>query len=116
MLPDPRKEPGTHGIIGQLWTEFHEALRRARRVLVLAHSLHDAPLVEALSRSDGHGNVAVTLLGNPEVDELQADAREVAAIVERHLPNAHRIIMRFGRDYGPQSSTEMARWLAATGS
>ena len=116
MLPDPRKEPGDDGIIGQMWTEFHEALRLARRVLVLGHSLHDAPLVEALSESDGRGKVAVTLLDNPDVGELHADAREVAAIIERYLPNAHRIIMRFGRDYGPQPSTEMERWLAATGS
>ncbi len=116
MLPDPRKELGNDGVIGQMWTDFHEALQRARRVLVLGHSLHDAPLVEALSESDGRGKVAVTLLGNPDVGELQAHAREVAAIIERHLPNARRIIMRFGRDYGPRPSTEMERWLAATGS
>lgn len=116
MLPDPRKEPGDDDIIGQMWTEFHEALRRATRILVLGHSLHDAPLVEALSESDVRGKIAVTLLGNPDIGELQADAQEVAAIIERSLPNAHRIIMRFGRDYGPRPSTEMERWLAATGS
>ena len=31
-----------------MWAEFREALRRAKRVLVLGYSLHDAPLVEAL--------------------------------------------------------------------
>jgi hypothetical protein len=116
MLPDPRKDPGSDGIIGQMWTEFDEALRRARRVLVLGHSLHDAPLVDALSEPDGRGKVAVTLLGDPDAGELHDDAREVAAIMEQQLPSAHRVIMRFGRDYGPRPSMEMERWLEATAS
>ena len=47
MLPDPAKQPGSVGIISEMWVEFGYALQRAKRVLVLGHSLHDAALIEA---------------------------------------------------------------------
>jgi hypothetical protein len=116
MLPDPHKQPGNDEIIGQMWAEFREALQRAKRVLVLGHSLHDAPLVEALNVPAGAGRLAVTLLGEPTIGQKLGDADVVEQTLAERLPDAHRILMRFGPSYGPEPSTDMQRWLDATGS
>lgn len=48
MLPDPEKDYEAEPVIQSLWKQFGEALQRAKRVLVLGHSLSDPGLVEAL--------------------------------------------------------------------
>jgi len=68
MLPDPNKVYDTNPNIVSLWTQFEDALRRAKRVLVLGHSLHDDPLVEALQRNVSPGErVAITTISGTEV-------------------------------------------------
>lgn len=52
LYPDPRKNPfdvqlGVHA----LWRKLKEALETATHVLVLGHSLHDRPLLDALAES-----------------------------------------------------------------
>jgi hypothetical protein len=48
MLPDPDKAYDSDPIVYSLWSQFEEALKRARRVFVLGHSLNDRQLVEAI--------------------------------------------------------------------
>lgn len=52
LYPDPRKDPfdvqlGVH----TLWRKLNEALKTATHVLVIGHSLHDRPLLDALAES-----------------------------------------------------------------
>ena len=46
MLPDPDKEYDKDNIINTLWDQFAQALRRAKRVFVLGHSLNNASAQE----------------------------------------------------------------------
>ena len=114
MLPDPHKDPEQDAVLGEMWIEFHHALRRAKRVLVLGHSLHDERLVDALSEPSAAGKLAVTLLGDPNTGELQADAPQVAEMLSQRLPNACQVALRFGRDYGPEPPVQLNQWLDAT--
>ena len=117
MLPDPAKDPQRgNPIIGEMWAVFRDALRRARRVLVLGHSLHDVPLIEALAENVSGGRLAVTLLGESDSGELADDAQRVEKTLEESLPNAHRVIMRFGPGYGPGPSYSLREWINATNS
>lgn len=116
MLPDPNKDPDNGNVvIGEMWLEFRHALERAKRVLVLGHSLHDDPLVGALSAHAPRPGLAVALLSavdNP--DDFDADATAVEAKLVERLPEAHRILMRFGPQYGPSPPPTMTEWLTFT--
>jgi hypothetical protein len=50
LYPDPDKDPLGEGEVGvnALWNKFADALESATHVLVLGHSLHDRPLLDAL--------------------------------------------------------------------
>ncbi len=48
LYPDPRKRPSENVIVAELWRELEVAVERAKRILVIGHSLHDQPLVEIL--------------------------------------------------------------------
>ncbi len=64
MLPDLEKDYAADPIIESLWRQFEDALRRARRVFILGHSLHDEALIEALTQNlERLDRVAVTYLG-----------------------------------------------------
>ncbi len=70
MLPDPEKIYDADDVITALWTQFREALRRAKAVLILGHSLHDRALIDAIvSNVEPLERVGITLLaedGHPE--------------------------------------------------
>jgi hypothetical protein len=55
LYPDPDKDPLGEGEVGvnALWNKFGDALRSATDVLVLGHSLHDRPLLDALFQHSG---------------------------------------------------------------
>lgn len=53
MLPDPEKNYDQDLTIITLWSEFRSALGRAKKVLVLGHSLNDSYLVRTLSQYVG---------------------------------------------------------------
>jgi hypothetical protein len=93
MLPDPDKDYGSNPIIVSLWSEFQTALRRAKRILVLGHSLNDQALVAALRDNvDRQERIAIAVYdsgsGEP-VDPLPAS-----------LESAVTIPLRFARDMG----------------
>jgi len=49
MLPDPEKDYQSNGTIRDSWTEFRDALRRAKKVLIVGHSLNDKVIVDSLN-------------------------------------------------------------------
>jgi hypothetical protein len=55
LYPDPDKDPLGEGEVGvnALWNKFGDALKSATDVLVLGHSLHDRPLLDALFQYSG---------------------------------------------------------------
>lgn len=100
MLPDPEKDYEAEPIIQTLWSQFGEALQRAKRVLVLGHSLSDPGLVEALRTHVEPGErLAVTLLATrSNSDELDPSAASTLAIIRERLPAARLISLRFDRN------------------
>jgi hypothetical protein len=97
MLPDPAKVYDSDSIINALWSQFLHALRRARRVFVLGHSLNDAALVSAIRDNvRSHGIVAVTALAKEGTDIFEESGQAVAEKVENELGSAMVIPMRFG--------------------
>jgi hypothetical protein len=100
MLPDPDKVYSTDPVIFSLWNQFEEALRRAKRVFVLGHSLNDRPLVEALQRNViPIERVAVTVLaGDNTPQKLHASATDTAEVLARDLPAVSMVPIRFSQN------------------
>jgi hypothetical protein len=100
MLPDPDKDYDLNPVIFSLWSQFEEALRRARRVLVLGHSLNDRSLIEALRQNVTPAErVAVTVLGEsgqPAV--IASDTGRVSEILSQDLPSASIIPIYFAQN------------------
>jgi hypothetical protein len=112
MLPDLEKDYGSDALINMLWEQFAEALRRAQRVLVLGHSLHDDALIRTLVENVlPPAKLAVTFLpapGNP----AQPNDDEATALRERvmeRLPDAQAIPFRFSGATG-QWTTGIRDW------
>ncbi len=100
MLPDPEKVYNTDSVISALWSQFEEALQRARRVLVLGHSLNDRALVEALQRNvTPPERVAVTVLADSDQPTHLADeAAPAFQILSSELPAAAIVPIRFAQN------------------
>jgi hypothetical protein len=99
MLPDPDKAYDTDPIITSLWSQFEEALGRAKRVFVLGHSLHDRPLLDALKRNVSPGErVAVGVRGDPEdPGAIIQDTGDMSVILAGDLPKAAIIPIHFAK-------------------
>jgi hypothetical protein len=98
MLPDPDKVYDQDDVIISLWQQFGEALARAKRVLVLGHSLNDSFMLRALVQNvEPLERIAVAVL-EAEGDDGQAheSAAPVLEKIRQHLGNAAIIPMRFG--------------------
>ena len=65
LLPDLEKDYAGDEFIAGIWSDFRESLQRARRVLVLGHSLHDAKLVESIRENIELGRVGVAWHSGP---------------------------------------------------
>jgi hypothetical protein len=98
MLPDPDKVYDQDDVINSLWQQFAEALSRAKRVLVLGHSLNDSFLLRALIQHvQPFERIAVTVLEDERNQGHPLDpADPVFAKVSQNLVNAAIILMRFG--------------------
>lgn len=108
MLPDLEKDYAADPIIEALWRQCEEALRRARRVFILGHSLHDKALIEALTQNiDRLDRVAATFLD----DEATREGAE--AEVNEKLPGASAIPIVFeaGADFGKR---DLRNWFTET--
>jgi hypothetical protein len=115
MLPDPRKIYDSDDVINLVWSQFVSALRRAKRVFVLGHSLNDAALVRAIAENvEPLDRVGVALLCSPGNEgELDQNAGSVLQTVIDHLGNAAQIPMRFG-DGLATGRTGIEKWLERT--
>jgi len=104
MLPDPSKAYDIE-VVATLWLQFVSSLSRARRVLVLGHSLADTVLIKALrDYISPPSRLAVTVFGD-NVD----DTNPVVNRVREQLPGAVLVPMRFGIDEKVGAS-ELAEW------
>ena len=92
MLPNPDKIYDDE-LISPIWDEFKRALRRAKAVLVLGHSLNDKALVDAIiSNVDRLDRVAVTALDSAASLDLNEKIKGLLDGVEVITP------LRFGSD------------------
>jgi hypothetical protein len=115
MLPDPEKLYDTDDVIDGLWGQFREALTRAKRVLVLGHSLNDRVLVQTLAR-DVHSQVpiGVTVLPDPvNKNAPDASAGHVVQMIHTQLPQATVVPLRFGPGMG-QGVNPLKEWVDRT--
>jgi len=76
ILPSLRKDYQKSLTIETTWAEFRKALRRAKKVLVLGHSLHDVELLLALGQEvQPYERIGFTHPGyepsSPEMAELR---------------------------------------------
>ncbi len=110
MLPDPNKVYDSDPIINTIWAQFQEALSRARRVLVLGHSLHDEQIVSAIETRADPASVGVTVYGHPSDPEQPFSEEDpILEIRQERLPESNLIPIRFGED-GVPHPVALARW------
>ena len=97
-LPGPGQAHDTEPVIALLWGQFEQALRRARRVFVLGHSLNDRALVESLRRNIWPAHrLAVGILGREDdAGEIDQTATATMNVLRHCLPGACMITVRFG--------------------
>jgi hypothetical protein len=119
MLPDPDKVYDQDDVIISLWQQFGEALARAKRVLVLGHSLNDSYLLRALVQNiEPLDRIAVAVLeADGDDGRPHESAAPVLAKVSQRLGNAAVIPMRFGTtpDAGRPGITAWTEKLAGEG-
>lgn len=105
VWPDDTKDASTYSaqpIIDSLWSQFRETLSRARKVLVLGHSLNDAFLIQAISANVPSDRLAVTVFGEgPDHDGVVERVRE-------GLGQVTTILLDF--DKSPSGNNEIANW------
>lgn len=108
MLPDPDKVYDQDDVIIAMWREFSEALARAKRVLVLGHSLNDQFLLRALQQNvQPFDRIAVSVLADQhDPRRPDASAGPVIAKIADRLGNAAAIPIRFGGR--PEQASAMA--------
>jgi hypothetical protein len=99
-LPDPGQPDRTEPVIQLLWDQFEQALRRARRVFVLGHSLADRALVDSLRRhvSPAHRLAVGILSREDDAGEIDQSATATMNVLRDSLPGACMITVRFGPD------------------
>jgi len=100
MPPDLDHPYGGDPVIQSLWQQFELALRRARRVFVLGHSLGSRALVESLRRNiSPPRRLAVGILASPDDPaEIDQGATPTMTTLRNCLPGAAMITVRFGPD------------------
>jgi hypothetical protein len=69
LPPDPNKDPMNDATVQAIWQEFTKAVQEATHILVLGHSLHDNPIVQAFKRPDVKAVFARTYHRDPPASE-----------------------------------------------
>jgi hypothetical protein len=115
VYPDPEKDYGGDLVIAGLWGQFCLALDRAKRVLILGHSLNDrAVLQEVLRRVRPHSRIAVSILADAgNRTEFDSSATDLMERVRTELSQARIFPLRFGPDFEPDR-TSFRSWLSDT--
>lgn len=92
MLPSTSKSYKDNSTIQATWQEFHKALRRARLVVVLGHSLNDSALLSALMQE-------IETFGQVVISVLDASKLEVSIeAAQAQLSGCHLWEKRFDRN------------------
>lgn len=114
MLPSPNKVYEGDEVIDAIWKTFEEALKRARRVLVLGHSLNDAQIVDAIAKFAAPGTVAVTVYGHASDPSLPASEDDPTLKIHRDkLPDSMLIPIRFGEENSAHAEN-LTEWVKRT--
>lgn len=112
VLPDPEKSYDADAIIASLWSQFEEALRATRRVLVLGHSLNDSALISALKRNvEGFDRVGIVVLPDPQSGAVSSIPPGVQAALD-DLPGARPVPLRFASPLA--NTTGLGEWAKRT--
>lgn len=98
MLPDPEKDP-SDDVLALMWSQFEVALRRAKRVLVLGHSLSDRLLVTALHDHVRPDRLGIVLYGDGR-GGVDPSAAELHTRAGKEFPGVPLMAVRFGEDIG----------------
>ena len=110
MLPDPNKVYDSDPVINTIWSQFQDALSRARRVLVLGHSLHDEQILSAIETRADPSSVGVTIYGHASDPSQPSQADDpILAIREERLPQSTLIPICFGEE-SVGRPVELANW------
>jgi SIR2-like protein len=114
MLPDPEKGYSGDDVLTMMWSQFEAALRRARRVLVLGHSLSDVLITKALHDHVSPDRLGIVVFGDGK-GGVDPSAAEFHARVGKTFPGSALMAIRFGADIGDDGNvlTEFARRTAA---
>jgi len=100
-------------MINEIWSQFEQALSRARAVFVLGHSLNDRLLVRALARHVMLPSRLAIGIHATEDDLGQFDDQAPTPLLQligEHLPGTSVVPVRFGPDpvFG---RGQLSRWL-----
>ena len=114
MLPHPQKSYEGDDVLSVLWTQFEDALRRAKRVFVLGHSLADQLLVKALvdKVQPPYDRVAVAVLDDGK-GAPDPSAQPLVEWVRNSHPEWKMIPVRFGNPMSVREDT-LEAWLTET--
>jgi hypothetical protein len=110
MLPDPNKVYDSDPVINTIWGQFNDALSRAKRVLVLGHSLNDDQILNAIETRADPRSVGVTVYGHqsdPQQPHSKGDP--ILEIQNERLPQATLIPIRFGEE-NATAPVMLSRW------
>jgi len=115
MLPDPQKTYAGEDVLTALWAQFETALRRAKRVLVLGHSLADTLLVKALADNVNQpfSRLAITYFAGQQQGMAQAQASLQDLVQNRFGGQAAMIPMHFGIEPSV-GALELDQWMTIT--
>lgn len=107
LYPDPDKDPLGEGEVGvnALWNKLADALESATNVLVLGHSLHDRPLLEALFQHGGR-NTRFAFTFHHDAEPIQDRLKNYSTVI------ANREVSLVPMDFQPKYDFSLLRaWI-----
>jgi hypothetical protein len=110
LPPDPNKDPVTDSSVSLLWDRFRTALRGATHILVIGHSLNDAPLVRVLREAMANATLAVTYFSTEPSGEAAEAARDR---IKNRFPTGKFMVMPMS--FEPElkyNSDGITQWLS----
>ncbi len=112
MWPDDEKDASSYvatGVIDMLWGQFQEALGRARKVLVLGHSLHDRFLVHALREHVPAERLAITICAESLEELSSPQLAPIRDAIQRNFGTIMMVPMVFGPE--PTGVDQIRLWM-----